>query len=303
MRGICRRMVVQPHRGIEQALLALHARGHGEAPARIEALRVALEMIDGARRLRIEPHAGDLAGDVAHVMPAQQAAAVAQAVRAARIGVQQQPRRFQSAACEHEMVGDDARARRTAGYHDAADMLAVVCGFDIDAGRAQQQLHGGIALEPVAIAAREIRFAAPALQIGGDHVARLEACGDGAAGRFGGEAIEREGGLAAIGVLAGARVVGRQLFVTDRPGGVGRVVACFEVDRIERDAAPAPQPRGTAERAPHRVLHRRMAARIGDLGVAHRLCFVLERLAAAFDQHHRNAAPGQFHRAGDAGRP
>ena len=292
--------MVQSEHGIADGLASLRPGCQRDAPAAIDAVRRAFISLPHVIGRPVDPQRADRTGDVAHVMPPHQPAPVADPRRMAVARGEQQPRRLEGAGRQHEARRGNAEPVAVERLdHRMPDAPAIVRCNQPRAVCMQQYPHRLCGGEAVAIAPPEIRRATEPLDALGGEVGRREVPQQGAHAAGNG-ALCVVGAVAGLAHRIGARIVGCHGVVPDGPAAMGNPGPRLEVDRIERDAAAAPDGRRTAE-APLPVFVRRTVQRgVRDLARVERLRRGLFCGAAGLEQHDPEAGPEQFECQRDA---
>jgi hypothetical protein len=179
--------------------------------------------------------------------------------------------------------------------------VSVRDALDPRAGEVGDDAHVRRRVERLPVAAAELRGGRPALEPGGEHVARGEPRHDRPAGQRG-VLLGVEDGVAALEPVARAGHVGLDLGERRGPLDPARDLARLEVDRIERDAASAPEVRRPPELAADRDGHRVVGGILVD-GRGEGLHRGIEPLAAGLDEQDLVPRRGELERADDAGGP
>ncbi len=291
------------------------ARADQEAAQLLAPLRLGREpdvapTIDPFRRaLVIQPHVlrrgfeldfADLAFQVGLVEAADQILFVAQAAGLGRAGGEQQARRLQGAGGDHDGLGGDCDRLSGNGLgQNAGDRRPGLAGGDLDGDGVDQHRHGLAGRDLFAIGAAEMgRFAEP-LDAVEDHVLAAQPLDQRGLGA--GKAVfgPKQAGPGAAD-LERAGIVGGHLVIADGPARMGNPRALFEVDRIERDAAPAPDRGGAAELAPPVHVHRPVVVRRDRRGAIELLGGLVEAVAAGLQHDAGDPHAVEFQRQGQA---
>lgn len=255
---------MQAQHGVADAVFAL--RGVGEAPAAAEVGAVLRDLVavgDEAARHGEAEAAGD-AGDVGHVVAADVIVRVADAVRVCGVGGEEEAGGFEAAEGEDDPGRGNGEHTGVEGADgEGFDRGAVVRGDDVRDVGTEDDADGGAGGEFVRVARCEVRREREALDAVGVEVWGGEA-GDGgahAAGDGGAGVVIAGAGLAK---RVGRGIPGGEVFRGDGPAGAGDGVAAGQVERVQRDAAAAPEGGGAAEAADAVGVGGRVQGGIGD---------------------------------------
>ena len=114
--------------------------------------------------------------------------------------------------------------------------------------------------------------------------------------------VDDEDRFSGAGIAHRGREMGSDVLVTEGPERAADDGPRLEIDRVEGQAAAAPEIGGAAEPPRDGDAHRVMACRIDDIGVRQRLRLRIHAVAAGFEDEDRAAEARELERERDADR-